>query len=301
MYFNLNYFCNNNCRFCASASSEMGPEYLKRSIRANEFRAILDSFRSYKDRYVTINGGEPTLNKDIIKILKLAKRHKCYCTIFTNGQRMSDYRFARSLMLTSPDVISIPLYGDNPALHDSFTRTKNSFKDTMAGLNNFFLIREHYHSRTSLELKILYIRPLLKENINIAKFIIDRYPKTDTISINHLICSDPVDSDRSLIPRIGELERGVNELLEFIKNDGRFEQDKITLANFPLCLINKSNHDFIRKSIRPRYECKSLYFDPFKYCVIRSDQTYKYKAVCADCGLRFAPSDNMITVECPYK
>jgi molybdenum cofactor biosynthesis enzyme MoaA len=301
LYFNLNYYCNCNCVFCAS-NSAFDPSKRNKSIYATEFCSILEKFRRYKIISIVINGGEPTLNKDIIDILQITKEFNSYCILFTNGNRLSNYNFAKALMSAFKGSISIPLYGSTLRLHDSLTQRKNSFKETIAGIRNFFRIRALYRLPLKLELKLLFIKPLLEENVKIAKFLINNLPKTDILSINSLIESSTVKKNSYLIPDVEELKISLNKVLSTIRNETNFSAKKVCIQNSPICLLEKENDCFIPKAPKIREkDYKMLYFDPYEHsiCNYNYNYTHSHKPICSICNFRFS-SSNMITPECPY-
>ncbi|MBU2025281.1 radical SAM protein, partial [Patescibacteria group bacterium] len=101
-YLMINYSCNNNCLFCYLGSSKKkadpGP------------KQILNSIDQIKEKSITIFGGEPTLNKNLFKILEHARRRKKKLKITTNGRRLADRAFCKNFLSFNFNQVTVSLH-----------------------------------------------------------------------------------------------------------------------------------------------------------------------------------------------
>lgn len=255
LYFNINYICNSRCVFCASNYTRLRSREV---ISYRQFRRLLDRYAA-KNSQVVINGGEPLLHKDILRILKHVKKRGMHCILFTNGRKLSDPAFAEEVLNVFSGQIQVPLYGATAKRHDPLTGIKGSFSETIAGINNIVRFKKSQGKKdVKLLLKLLYIKPLLRENVDIAKYIISRIPEVDNITLNGLLFSNAVQFNRKLIASIPEIRESVNKTIDCLKRMVR--RKKIALIDLPDWIIYKRN-----KMFKPakKLEVETAYFDPF--------------------------------------
>jgi len=86
---------------------------------------------------VVFSGGDCTVRKDIIDIIKVAKdKGFISVQIQTNGRRLADTSFLKELIESGVTEFSISLHGSTPEIHDSLTGVKGSFRQTTQGIQN---------------------------------------------------------------------------------------------------------------------------------------------------------------------
>lgn len=81
-------YCNHNCLFCTQKEYLYNPEY--NFLKFNE-QLLQDIWRIIeRDRYdfILISGGEATLNKDIISLIKFFQEKWIYIILMTNGSNI---------------------------------------------------------------------------------------------------------------------------------------------------------------------------------------------------------------------
>ena len=135
-YFNVTYTCNSNCVFCYSHNTihtgrifnEISPEEFGEYLRLKNIQST--------DR-VIINGGEPFLHSNIIRMLKSLVSTQCEVLIYTNGRCLSDFDFS---FMTENYRFVVPVHGHR-VLHDKITRCEGSFDEMAYGLKHLSLYR----------------------------------------------------------------------------------------------------------------------------------------------------------------
>jgi sulfatase maturation enzyme AslB (radical SAM superfamily) len=120
--------CNNRCLHCSYRGENPAPLGLS---------AILDSLSQKEENSVLFYGGEPTVRNDLSQIVHKA-REAGYRRIklFTNGRALSDMQFLYQLIQAGCCLFDIKLWASNPSLHDFLTQTRDSFLETIRGLEN---------------------------------------------------------------------------------------------------------------------------------------------------------------------
>ena len=117
--------------------------------------------------------GEPTDFNDLSKIIKLAKKTGFEkVDLFTDGQKLADFPYARNLKESGLDKLIVYLYGHKVSLHDKIAREKGAFRRTFEGIQNWHKLSPlNPQKPTNLEIRPI-IHPLnenfLYEILNLA-------------------------------------------------------------------------------------------------------------------------------------
>ncbi len=128
----VGFACNNRCVFCAQGEKrrEVGlvplPELLER-MRA--------AFRP--GRGIVLTGGEPTIRKDLLRLIAAA-RAAGYAPIQvqTNGRMLGYPEVVEALLRAGATELSPALHGASAEVHDGLTRAPGSFEQTLRGMRN---------------------------------------------------------------------------------------------------------------------------------------------------------------------
>lgn len=75
-------YCNYHCKHCCASSSKIDT---KEELTTKDFYRILDELRDFGVKEIYFSGGEPFSRKDMISILKKARKNDITCNISTNG------------------------------------------------------------------------------------------------------------------------------------------------------------------------------------------------------------------------
>jgi MoaA/NifB/PqqE/SkfB family radical SAM enzyme len=110
----------------------------KREIYGNkttdEVKKLLDEAIKDSDSIV-FTGGEPTIRKDIVELTSYAKRLGFRkIQIQTNGRMLAYRKLCEELISAGANEFSPALHGHTSELHDYLTRSKGSFKQTVAAI-----------------------------------------------------------------------------------------------------------------------------------------------------------------------
>lgn len=225
-YININYCCNNNCIFCLSHST-----YEKKSgMKYNDILEIKNNINLYSKNRIVINGGEPTLFKDLVSIIHSLKNENLEIVLYSNGRKLAYYDFAESLVASGIDRITIPIHG-NKIVHNYITQC-DSFDETVKGIKNLLQLKKLYNF--SLEIKVIITNELLNENIYIPSIL-----NAQDISIEDIDCfviSALIDSK---VNKLNQNEipdyKLVGDYTQKYFNDIKLKNIKI--EDIPLCKI----------------------------------------------------------------
>lgn len=132
---NLSQICNSLCLNCPNddefRQTVISPEETENFIKSN--------VKSNTERVVFI-GGEPTISKNLIPSIILAKKlnKNVVIQINSNGRMFYYDKFAEQISKFNGDKLDlhIALYGSNEKVHDKITQIEGSFKQTTQGIKN---------------------------------------------------------------------------------------------------------------------------------------------------------------------
>lgn len=124
----LTYRCQNRCAHCYNE-----PEREVAELDTAAWRKVLDACYRAGIPHVVFTGGEPSLREDLPGLVAYAEELGLVTGLNTNGRRLADAVFTKSLRESGLDHVQVTLESADPSLHNVMTRS-DSFDETLAGL-----------------------------------------------------------------------------------------------------------------------------------------------------------------------
>ena len=150
--------CNNNCSICMLSG-------MKRSLPVigfDRFKEILSDVMNDRGfENLILSGAEVTTFDDLDRYIQFAASLGWFkkIQIQTNGRRLSDKKYLKHLIDCGVNEFFISIHGFEE-VHDSITRTRGAFKETMRGLKNL----------EAFDVNVISNTVLTKTNYHIAYF-----------------------------------------------------------------------------------------------------------------------------------
>ena len=128
---NVTYRCNNNCVFCAVGNRTKMHGSLNRQQQA------LTRYREQGITQLDVDGGEPTLYPDLLRIVRYA-RDIGYASVnvTTNGRRCAYESYAGSLLGSGVTSLLFSLHGASAETHAENVGVPEAFEQTLEGIRN---------------------------------------------------------------------------------------------------------------------------------------------------------------------
>ncbi len=222
------YDCNDNCISC--------PVPRRKNKENPTFKDILREVNDILkiSKHIELNGGEPTLRKDLLRILEyISQKNPEEVGLLTNSQSFYYKDFAKKISKIPHLKIVTTLYGPNAKIHDSITRTPNSFRYKIRGIKN--LIKNN----VPLEIRILLHRLNYSYFDQIADFLINNFDSKDFVKViimNPKLTEQAKKNERLVAIKLTELAKVLeNPIKRLIKNGY-----KVELYHFPNCVLPSS-------------------------------------------------------------
>ena len=99
----LNRECNQHCNFCFTGAIDDG----KGMDAPQDIGHILDGLANFKGQYVYLCGGEPTLRKDLSKIIHSIKKQGFTVVLMSNGKKLTNPDFVAQLAKAGLDTVQL--------------------------------------------------------------------------------------------------------------------------------------------------------------------------------------------------
>lgn len=126
---NVTYACNNHCTFCAVGTRTQLDGHPPSQ------RAHLERYRAHGVTMVDFDGGEPTLNPELIPLVRHARAIGYErINVTTNGRRLSYEDYARALVTSGLTTLLFSVHGPDARTHAQQVGVAEAFDQTMAGI-----------------------------------------------------------------------------------------------------------------------------------------------------------------------
>jgi len=180
----VTYRCNNKCLHCYTGGSRVTRELTKK-----EWFKVIDKIFELGIPHVVFTGGEPTLRDDLPELIAYAEKVGLICGLVTNGRRLKDKAYFKSLVDAGLDHIQVTLESHDPKIHDKITGIAGSWIETVEGLKN--AVESPIYTITNTTLN--------KYNVN---SILETIDFLHSLGLRQFACNSIIYSGRASQPEI---------------------------------------------------------------------------------------------------
>lgn len=133
----LGYSCNDACVHCVvdDFRDALRNQGLRQDKTTEQFIAEMTDARSRADT-VVLTGGEPTIRRDLVDIVRHARALDYRILMQSNGRHFCDPAFVDAMVAASDITYCIALHGPSADVHDAVTRRVGAFDETVGGIRN---------------------------------------------------------------------------------------------------------------------------------------------------------------------
>lgn len=136
--------CNLSCPLCVVGAQKL---IRKQGLLDLEiYRKIIEELGPYLFEILLFNQGEPFLHPGLTEMVRLARQHKIYTTISTNGHFLQNSARLNELIDSQPDVLLISLDGTTPESYAQYRRGGN-FQIVLQGIRDLQSMKLEKKSR----------------------------------------------------------------------------------------------------------------------------------------------------------
>lgn len=128
---NVTYVCNNHCTFCAVGTRTQIDGHPPRQ------REQLERYRARGVTMVDFDGGEPTLNPELVELVRYARRvGYTRINVTTNGRRCAYESYAAALVNSGLTTLLFSVHGPDAKLHAQQVGVAEAFDQTVEGIRH---------------------------------------------------------------------------------------------------------------------------------------------------------------------
>jgi molybdenum cofactor biosynthesis enzyme MoaA len=219
----VNFACNQACIFCFVSThlASVAEEVIERTIvhAAREGGAV------------TLSGGEPALNPNLIRYVALARREGALRICLQSNATRLTARMLHELAQAGLDCVTTSLHATTAALSDELTGAPGTFEQTCAGIDEV--------ARSGLELSINFV--LCQANFaqfpDFVELVHARWPGATLIVSFVALATDLVPLDRKLIPRYADVLPSLQTGIERARALGLTLTGFESMCGLPLCQL----------------------------------------------------------------
>lgn len=128
---NVTYVCNNHCTFCAVGTRTQIDGHPPRQ------REQLERYRARGVTMVDFDGGEPTLNPELVALVRHARRiGYTRINVTTNGRRCAYEGYAAALVNSGLTTLLFSVHGPDARIHAQQVGVAEAFDQTIEGIRH---------------------------------------------------------------------------------------------------------------------------------------------------------------------
>ena len=217
----INNICNQRCIFCSRENAIFIPS------DKNEIAYILKNQKNT----ISIEGGEPTLSKNLLLLIRRAKKHKIKEIILTtNGVLLADMRLCKQLVRAGVTLFNINFPTHELSLHDKIVGVKNLLPLKIKGIKNLISIDQG----SKVRLTCVVHKHNYKKIPDLILFIKHHFVGIFYVEFNMIkILGKVVQRPRLLVPRLSEMKPYLECAFLLCKK----YKLKVMFDGLPLCLF----------------------------------------------------------------
>jgi len=263
--------CNHLCGFCSNPTTPYVHTF-------DTVKVLVDDFVARGYFGVILTGGEPTLHPELPAIVAYARERGLHVRMITNGFRLADRDFARTLGEAGLQLVHVSVYSVRPEVERRLRGTEGTLPRAFAAVDNA------HASGIEVNVNCVINRlnaDHLDENV---RHWVSQHPHVRHFIWNNL---DPSMgraevNQAEFTPRLAEFEVSLLRAMRLLHRSGRtFRVEKV-----PLCYMT----EFAWASTETRKIVKSeeriVHFLDEKQTVRQTDFSHIYADGCRVCSLR---------------
>ena len=219
--------CNENCLYCNVLYQ--GLDEIVKDFSACQKK--INQFAKDGVKMISITGGEPTLNKDLFRIIKYIKDKGLKVNLQTNASLIDNY-FAKKLKETDVDFCLVTLLTTDKKLHDDLKVKKGSFEETVRGIKSLL------ENDIEVIINILVTTKNYQDIISLIPFIKKEFPAVKEVSLSFIQPHGKAMINKELLPNYLEIK---DEIMKILKEFKKFNFDTGNpYCGVPLCIWQNS-------------------------------------------------------------
>lgn len=233
------FHCNQNCAFCF-VNRDL-PSVARERIAAEIDRAVDDGVT-----LLSLSGGEPTLNPDLLDHVARAAGRGMRIQLQTNAIRSAKPGYAAALKAAGLDEAFVSLHGSAPGVSDAVTSAPGTFVRTVAGITSLL------DAGINVRLNFVVTGKNHADLPAVVAMILDRWGTAPELNLSYAHAStDLVPVNTDVVPRFGDVRGSLVEALRKAKDGELRVRGFDGMCGLPLCFLESDWLDLDAMPIVP--------------------------------------------------
>lgn len=204
LQFELSSRCNERCIHCYIPNEKKSEGF---DMPTEKVKDVLDQLAEMGGIHVTFSGGEAFLHKDLIELVRYARKKDMKVSILSNLIALKDEDI-EALKPLNISLIQVSLYSMNPEEHDFITTVKGSFVKTKAAIEKL----------VAADIPVQISCPIMKANRHCYRAV-DEYAKSLKIKaqVDYIMMAQADFDTQNLANRLSleETEEYLRDVMEY--------------------------------------------------------------------------------------
>lgn len=265
----LGFACNNHCAFCVQGDKRdehgpRAPDQIETDLKAGLAQGASE---------LVLTGGEPTVHKNLLSVIRLARRlGYTNIQLQSNGRRFFYSDFCEAAIAAGATEFSPALHGATAEIHEKLTEAPGSFEQVVTGIENLVRLGQPVICNTVITTVNYEQLPEL------ARFFVKLGVRQYQFAFVHILGSAQ-KNQTWLVPKKSVIMPFVHEALDI----GREAGVRCMTEAIPFCLM-KGYESFVAEQIIPEtliYDADHTIDD---YGAYRRDQGKLQGPPCESCA-----------------
>ncbi len=220
---NVTYICNNHCTFCAVGTRTQIDGHPTRQ------REHLDRYRAEGVTMVDFDGGEPTLNPELIPLVRYSRAvGYTRINVTTNGRLCFYEDYARKLVRSGLTTLLFSVHGADPRTHAQQVGVAEAYEQTVGGIRNCVRFAAELDGRVELGMNVTLTKGNVHQQLELAQLAWDLGLRW----MNIQFLTPFGRATRMIAPDTERAAAGTRELI-----DTWGARMKIQVINLPFCFL----------------------------------------------------------------
>ncbi|MBT3193209.1 MAG: radical SAM protein [Verrucomicrobia bacterium] len=268
-YIQVTRRCNQQCRFCSNPEND-------HLLTLDEACTMVEALKNRGVSTISLSGGEPTLFDDLERLIAFCVQNGLQPKLITNGQRIADGAYLRSLVDAGLRSIHISIQSCRRSVHDWLVQNEGSFDNIVSALQ-----------------KCREMNAQVRVNTVINRYNADHLHRTvewflrDFPEVHHFVWNnlDPhlnrVQAHPDVIPRLQGFEISLLKAARLLYETGR----TFRIERVPLCYMVEFAEFSTETRKIVKQECRTVHFLDRRGATHQENFYHEKPRACHSCSL----------------
>ena len=269
-YIQVTRQCNQKCIICSNPPTD-------KKLTLEKAKRKINEIKKEGGVGVIVTGGEPTLYKDLASLISYACKRGIFPRIITNGQKMADFDYAKSLSDAGLKHLHISIYSHDKHVQAAISKNFDSLRNIVSTLANLKKLQS-----ITVDVNIAITKLNANHLSRTVQWLIGEYPFMHHFVFNNL---DPfmnrASENPSVIPRMHDFELELHRCLKILEKNGKtFRVERV-----PLCYLSEFEFSSTETRKIVKHEARTVYFLDEKGKTIQKEWESEKAQCCSSCSV----------------